>query len=66
MRQEVDSLEKMTDFFSARVGIYDDHMMNEVEGCREGYLQMAGLVPQTTETPHHFTQEEKRGLYEKI
>lgn len=50
MRQEVDSLEKMTDFFSARVGIYDDHMMNEVEGCREGYLQMAGLVPQTTET----------------
>lgn len=50
MRQEVDSLEKMTDFFSARVGIYDDHMMNEVEGCREGYLQMARLVPQTTET----------------
>lgn len=50
MRQEVDSLEKMTDFFSARVDIYDDHMMNEIEGCQEGYLQMAELVPQTTET----------------
>ena len=130
-------MEKMTDFFTARVDIYDDHMMNEVEGCREGYLQMAELVPEKTqtlldlgcgtglelefiwarnpeisvtgidltqamlnrlkskysernvtlieadymtcdfgssrydtavsfETLHHFTQEEKRGLYEKI
>lgn len=40
----------MTDFFTARVSIYDDHMMNEVEGCREAYLRMAKLVPKEAET----------------
>ena len=43
-------LEKMSDFFTARVDIYDEHMLNEVEGCREGYLKMAELVPENTET----------------
>ena len=106
-------MEKMTDFFTARVDIYDDHMIHEVEGCREGYLKMAELVPEKTktlldlgcgtglerlkkkysdrdvtlieadymacelgterydaavsfQTLHHFTHEEKLGLYEKL
>lgn len=43
-------MEKMEDFFTARVDNYDEHMINEVEGCREGYLKMAGLVPEETKT----------------
>jgi len=35
----------MADFFKARVEVYDEHMLNEVEGCREGYKKMAVLVP---------------------
>ena len=38
-------LEKMADFFAARVDMYDAHMLNEVEGCKEGYLKMAEYVP---------------------
>ena len=41
-------MEKMTDFFTARVDIYDDHMIHEVEGCREGYLKMAELDEDTS------------------
>jgi len=40
-------LEKMCDFFTARVDIYDEHMLNDVDGCKEGYVKMAGLVPGT-------------------
>ncbi|MCM1524532.1 MAG: class I SAM-dependent methyltransferase [Ruminococcus sp.] len=43
-------MEKMTEFFAARVGDYDEHMLNEVEGCREGYIKMAELLPENTET----------------
>ena len=43
-------MEKRTDFFTSRVDIYDDHMIHEVEGCREGYLKMAELVPEKTKT----------------
>lgn len=39
------SLERMDDFFIARVEGYDEHMLNNVEGCREGYKKMAGLIP---------------------
>lgn len=35
----------MADFFKARAEIYDEHMLNEVGGCREGYIIMAELVP---------------------
>lgn len=35
----------MADFFKARAEIYDEHMLNEVGGCREGYKKMAELVP---------------------
>ncbi|NLX77008.1 MAG: class I SAM-dependent methyltransferase [Clostridiaceae bacterium] len=43
-------LEKMSDFFSTRVDGYDEHMLNEVEGCREGYIKMAELIPEGTES----------------
>jgi len=43
------SLEKMNDFFAARVDGYDEHMLNNVGGCKEGYIKMAELVPDNTE-----------------
>ena len=39
-------LEKMSDFFAARVDGYDEHMLTNVEGCREGYVEMAKHVPE--------------------
>lgn len=41
-------LETMSDFFTARVDGYDEHMLRDVEGCREGYPLMASLVPAQT------------------
>ena len=38
-------LEPMADFFAARVEGYDEHMLENVEGCREGYQKMAELIP---------------------
>ena len=38
-------LEEMSSFFDARVDNYDTHMLNEVEGCREGYEKLASLLP---------------------
>lgn len=43
-------LETMSDFFTARVDGYDEHMLREVEGCREGYPLMASLIPADTRT----------------
>lgn len=43
-------LEEMSAFFTARVDMYDEHMLNNVEGCREGYNKMAELIPESTET----------------
>lgn len=42
-------MEKMDEFFAARAEGYDEHMLNEVEGCRECYAKMAELVPENTE-----------------
>ena len=42
-------LEKMAEFFALRVSSYDEHMINEVEGCKEGYEKMAGFVPENAE-----------------
>ncbi len=39
-------IEEMSQFFTARVQGYDEHMLTEVEGCREGYIRMADLVPE--------------------
>lgn len=41
-------IEKMSDFFTARVEGYDEHMLNEVEGCREAYIKLAELLPKDT------------------
>lgn len=41
----MNNLEKMADFFEARVDGYDRHMLSNVEGCKEGYVKMASLVP---------------------
>ena len=43
-------MEKMRDFFTARVQEYDEHMLNHVKGCREAYIKMAELVPKTCQT----------------
>jgi tRNA (cmo5U34)-methyltransferase len=40
-------IEKMEDFFIARVDGYDSHMINDVIGCKEGYVKMAELLPDT-------------------
>lgn len=46
----MNTIEKMEDFFTARADGYDEHMLNEVTGCREAYVKMAELVPDKTET----------------
>lgn len=42
-------LEKMSDFFAARIHGYDEHMLNDVAGCKEGYIKMAELILEKTE-----------------
>ena len=38
-------LEKMDDFFAARLDGYDEHMMTEIEGAKEFYPYTAALLP---------------------
>ena len=38
-------LEKMDDFFTARLSGYDHQMLVNVEGCAEGYVTAAQLLP---------------------
>ena len=40
-------LEKMDDFFTARVNGYDEHMLTDVYGCSQAYRQMARLIPRS-------------------
>lgn len=40
-------LEKMEKFFTARLAGYDKHMLDNVSGCKEGYVKMAALLPGT-------------------
>ncbi len=42
-------MEKMSEFFARRVETYDQHMLQEVEGCKEGYEKMAQMIPEGTE-----------------
>ena len=42
-------LERMDEFFASRTHMYDEHMLTEVEGCKEGYKKMATLVPSDCE-----------------
>jgi cyclopropane fatty-acyl-phospholipid synthase-like methyltransferase len=39
------AIEEMSNFFTARVDGYDEHMIKNVEGCKEGYIKMAELLP---------------------
>lgn len=39
------AMEQMSNFFTARVDGYDEHMIKNVEGCKEGYIKMAELLP---------------------
>ncbi len=36
----------MIDFFSTRLDGYDEHMLNDVEECKDAYIKMAELLPQ--------------------
>lgn len=38
-------LEKMDEFFDARLDIYDEHQLTEIESAREFYPYTAGLLP---------------------
>ena len=40
-------LERMSDFFAKRIDTYDKHMINNVEGCKNGYIKLAELIPDT-------------------
>ncbi len=42
--------ENMGGFFTARLEEYDEHMLHEVEGCREGYERVASLLPEGAQT----------------
>lgn len=39
-------MEEMRAFFTARAEGYDQHMLEEVEGCSEGYSRMAQALPE--------------------
>jgi tRNA (cmo5U34)-methyltransferase len=41
-------LEKMSDFFKARVNGYEEHMLDTIKGCKEGYQKLAELIPAHT------------------
>ncbi len=43
-------MERMDHFFTERVDGYDEHMLTEVSGCKEGYMEMAKLVPDNCKT----------------
>lgn len=43
----MESLERMQDFFAARIDSYDNHMLECVEGCQEAYQYMATLIPKS-------------------
>ena len=45
-----EQLERMEEFFASRLDGYDEHMLDEVEGCRDGYGIVAGLVPSGVKT----------------
>ncbi len=46
----MNNLERMNEFFAARVDGYDEHMLNDVGGCKEGYIKMAQSLPYTVRT----------------
>ncbi|MEY8355659.1 class I SAM-dependent methyltransferase [Lachnospiraceae bacterium 54-53] len=39
-------MEKMTEFFEKRVDGYEEHMLSVVKGCKEAYMELAGMIPE--------------------
>ena len=39
----------MLNFFATRAEGYDEHMLNSVEGCKEGYENMARIIKKLSE-----------------
>jgi len=46
----MEPLERMEDFFAARVDLYEEHMMTNVRGIAEAYQRMADLLPENAAT----------------
>lgn len=46
MKEDKARIETMSGFFTSRANGYDEHMLSEVEGCMEGYIKMAEILPQ--------------------
>jgi len=62
-------MEKMDEFFAVRAEGYDEHMLNEVGGCRECYAKMAELVPVGTKNLLDLgcgTGLELKGIFERF
>ena len=38
-------LEKMSDFFAKRIDGYENQMLENVKGCKEGYIKLAEIIP---------------------
>ena len=43
-------LEKMNDFFAARIDGYDEHMLKNVEGCAAAYTELSKCLPKNCKT----------------
>jgi SAM-dependent methyltransferase len=43
-------LERMDEFFAARLDGYDAHMLHDIEGLRDAYAEVARLVPENAGT----------------
>jgi SAM-dependent methyltransferase len=39
------NMEEMSRFFTERVDGYDEHMLTDVMGCKEGYIEMSKRIP---------------------
>lgn len=40
-------MERMEDFFAARVDEYEEHMLSTVEGCEQAYVLIPSLLPES-------------------
>lgn len=53
-------IEKMNEFFEARVEGYDEHMINNVEGCKEGYKVLSELIQKKAAVLLDYYNENRR------
>ena len=62
-------LERMSDFFTKRIGKYENKMLNDVYGCKEGYIRVSEILPDNCKKLLDLgcgTGLELRGIFEKI